>query len=442
MNPTGKRWLLVLFFATRFLIWYAQPTDFTEIIYSYMPYAHLWASGVTPYRQQWYEYPPLTIPLFYAPHFIDRETHDHWWHLNYSQVYRLIVLSVDCGLFWVIWKTLERWRVKPAIFTTAVVYYCLITLKAHDFLYDSMDWVFVASIVAGIGVGDALRERTYSAIPPWLGLWVGTGLKYLNAPLAAPFALRSWFAEKKKWWQLTRTRGWLLASIGGTFLVVWTIPLILFRSSLSVSLVYHQLRGLQIDTTGALIARTATLFTHSEQFVEAYKNYEVSGPISAQILRLTQLVFALSLSVFIAGSSYLAFKQTPLSLAGALKNREGVWQVWLVLGYFLVFLLTAKVASRPFFLWFIPLITLFPFQTSRDQWWFIGPSALFITLSLSPMPNWSIGVFPLPLLVGWIRVLCLGALLGRWIYQTLSLRFMALAGKPSKRVGVEDHQFL
>src|SRR3989339_602912 len=118
--------LIALYIISRIYIWRSGPVSFTEIIFSYMPYAHLWASGQRPYLDQWYEYPPATIPLFYIPHVIDRGTLKYpAIHLDYLQSYRGILLLVDIGVFVMIWKVLRKQKAKVSIFAGGLVYYIL-----------------------------------------------------------------------------------------------------------------------------------------------------------------------------------------------------------------------------------------------------------------------------------------------------------------------------
>src|SRR5690606_15634767 len=94
-------------------------------------------------------------------------------------------------------------------------------------------------------------------------------------------------------------------------------------------------------------------------------------------------------------------------------------KILLTFGYVLVFLLSGKVLSRPFLIWLMPLLPLIPFKNFKQQLMFMLPSIVIVVTTLSLTPNWEIGPFSLPLIVGWVRVVCLGFL----TYLTLRYTF-------------------
>lgn len=430
-------WLLaLLFLASRAYIWVFKPPAFSEIIYSYMPYAHLWASGTRPYLDQWYEYPPATIPLFYVPHLIDMATHPTAFHINYSNAYRGILLIVDVILFTLIWKVLRKWQVKAEIFVTAILYYIFITAKANHFIYDTMDLTFSAAMTLGV-VAPVLWSKHFKTFGTWLGYFLATALKYVNAPLAAFYAVLelpasplldvfyAWPVNVSKVLnnsleyvgQLFKS-GWILKtglSILVAAVLIWAAPVALYRSSLQVSLLYHEIRGLQIDSTPAIFVRTVNSFTKTEQPIEIYKNYEITGPLSKTALSITNVIFPISFVLFGIFALVLIWRS---KLDSDVKDEL---RVWLTLGFVLLFMLTAKVLSRPFLLWHIPLLAVIPFKTRRQQLAFMIPSYLIIFTSLSAAPNWQIGPFPLPLLVGWVRVICFAMMFVFWVKNVWNL---------------------
>jgi hypothetical protein len=387
--------LISLYLISRLYVWVFKPTSFSEIIYSYMPYAHLWASGVKPYREQWFEYPPATIPLFYIPHLVDMSTHPTPFHLNYSDSYRGILLIVDLALFTLIWKVLRKQKVPQMQFVLAILYYITITAKAHDFLYDTMDLTFTAAMTLGVAA-PILFTSQFGQFTSWFGFFLASALKYVNLPLAPLYAL----LERHKPKQM------LIAAVVGAALV-WGVPLALYRSSLLVSLVYQNIRGVQIDTAAAVIIRTADRFTHSEHVIEVFKNYEIAGPITEKAKVFLKYFFPLSIAIYLLWCARLILK-SPQS--------DSKWlRIHITLGYVLLFMVTAKVLSTPFLLWHIPLLAIYPFKNWRTQACFLGLSLAIIFTSMARVSNMEVWFLTLPIIIGWIRTVCFTLLLMLWL---------------------------
>jgi hypothetical protein len=375
--------LIFLFVVTRLFIWVYRPVEFTEIIYSYMPYAHRWAAGEVPYLQMWYEYPPATIPLFYLPHLIDMGSIGMPIHLNYLQAYRGMLLLIDIGLFVLIWKTLRKYKAAESVFAGGLIYYALATAKAHHFIYDTMDITFAAALSLTIAA-PLLWPTMKGHLISWLGYFLAVSLKLVNAPLALVYVL----LERKNLKRLLLT-----GIVAGT--LVWLLPLAYFRSSLQVMLVYHQIRGLQVESAPAVIVSTVDAFTHSEQFIEAYKNYEVAGPVSDKVKRIFDVLFPAALLTYLIYASLKAYRLT--------EKQRDLMRHYLTLLYVFVFIISAKVLSTPFLLWHIPLLAMLPHKTLTKQLSFTIPSLIIIIMSMSPIPRFPVGIFTMHHIIGWIR---------------------------------------
>lgn len=389
-----KKFLLTLcvwslFVVTRLVIWVYRPVTFTEIIYSYMPYAHLWAGGTKPYLQQWYEYPPATIPLFYLPHVIDMATNHHWYHLNYLISYRGSLLLIDIVLFWLMSKVLQKSKVPPIMYVMSLGYYALVTAKANHFIYDSMDLTFTFSMFVAAIAPILWKRRGWFV--GWLGYFLAVALKYVNAPLGLMYAA----FERKNIRKL-------VIELLITGLLIWGLPLALFRSSLLVSFVYHQQRGLQVESVPATITSTINRFTHTEHFAEVYKNYDIQGPVSIQVKRVFDILFPISLLIFGIWSTFRIFHCKE-------KDADKL-RLWVTLGYITLFMLTAKVLSTPFLLWHIPFIVVLPITSLKQKVPMMLASAAVIVASMTSIPDLPIGIFSIHLLIGWIRVIAFGYL--------------------------------
>jgi hypothetical protein len=388
-------WIIILLFVfTRWFIWHYRPEAFTEILYSYMPYAHLWAGGEEPYLEHWFEYPPVTALWFYLPHVYDMATLEHPWHLPYLQAYRLMMMGVDVGVFTLLWLGLKKLKQPSHLLASALIYYSLVTAKAHHFIYDSMDLVFAGAIMLSVA-GPLLFQGSKGIFLKWIGYFGGLGLKLANAPLMLPYLL----SQRKHW-----RRELLLLFVAG--MIIWGYPLIHYRSSLQVMLVYHRIRGLQIESVPATLARTINQFTHSEEIVEAYKNYEIKGPVSERVKQVFDPLFVLAVGIFTLYTSRKALRLSAI--------QQPVFFIWVTQGLILLVMSTAKVLSTPFLLWHIPLLALYPYRNWRQQLRFLIPSALIILLSMTPIPDLPVGPLSTHILISLYRSIAFVVLFVLW----------------------------
>ncbi|MFZ5376436.1 MAG: hypothetical protein ACOZAN_02070 [Patescibacteria group bacterium] len=423
-----------LYLLSRLFVWVFRPLAFTEIIYSYMPYAHLWASGETPYLKHWYEYPPATIPLFFVPHLVDKYTYETPIHLSYLQAYRLQLLLIDFGLFALIWRVLKKYQKISRLQLVSLIYYIFVTSKAHHFIYDTMDLSFVAAITMGLVAPLLIRREGLSKLLSWLGYFLAVALKYINAPLGFVYALLEFdlsklsffFAKNKSLIAnissniktncsqlrsvfLTGIKPGLLAMTA--LLLVWGLPLFYFRSSLQVSLVYHQGRGLQIDSAAGSMVRLINEFSESEKIVERFKNYDIVGPVSQQFLSAIETIFPVSIAFFLLYASFLIFKYRQFSA-----SHKSWLAVYLTILFFLIFMLSGKVLSTPFLLWLLPLLALYPFKDIRQQLSFLLPSALIIVMSMTGWPDTDLfSLIHLHVILINLRWILFSIMLVRWL---------------------------
>ncbi|OGV96065.1 hypothetical protein A2W24_00820 [Microgenomates group bacterium RBG_16_45_19] len=403
MTKKQVGWILIglLLVVSRLYIWQAKPTDFSQITAVYMPYAHLWAEGLKPYLEQWYEYPPATIPLFYLPHWIDLKTMTFSWHLNYGLAYRGLIFWVDMGLVGLIIVWLKKLKVKAPIIWGGLIYYALATAKAHDFIYDAMDLVFVAAVVIGI-TAPKLWGRAGQFIE-WLGFFLATALKLINAPLLVVYAVMERSNRKK-----------LLINLFAAGLIVWLLPLLIFRSALAVMLVYHGQRGLQVESVPAQIVLLINRFSHTENFEQKYQSITLIGPISEQVTQIFNWLLPIMVISYLIWGTRAAVK---IRLSDQHQAR-----VALTLVYFFGFMLVGKVLSTPYLLWQIPLLALYPFKSLKQQLAMTGPALIMIAISMTPIKNTNLGWIDVHLLIGWGRSVIIAYLLVASIFLVNQLK--------------------
>lgn len=396
----------VIFLVTRLLIWTNPPQEFSQIIYVYMPYAHLWASGELPYLNQWYEYPPLTIPFFYLPHLIDMSTINHWYHLNYSDAYKVVLTLTDSAIFVMIWTALKKFKASHAGIVVSLIYYSLTTLKAHSFIYDSFDLLFAAAMIVAF-VGPILWKRRGTFIG-WIGYMAGIAIKYVNGPLGLVQAFVQRDNIKK-----------LVIEVVFAGILIWILPLMYFRSSMLVTFEYHKIRGLQIESFPATLTRTINQWTRSEDVVEIAKAYDIAGPVSKQVGKIFKVIFPISLIIYMIFSIYLLQKSNR-SLASKMS-------IWIALGYICVFMITSPVLSTPYLLWHIPFVALLPTENIRRKKWIMTVSFLIIFAGMTYFPNISLGFLTSHIWIGWFKTFGFGLILLWTIREMLSYGHRSLA---------------
>ena len=377
--------LAISFLLTRLILW-KFPPNFSDVVYAYYDYARLWSEGYIPYLKHLFEYPPANIPLFYIPWIINRAG-----IIDYRTFYRLIVVLIDLLVFILIIKTLKKLKVKKAIFNISVFYYIFAIAKAKDFVYDSIDLIFISCLLLSLALLKLRKENKLTRFFSWIFFWLSTAFKYISFPLALPFILM----RKKKSFKQEVFLSFF------AFLLVWGLPLMIFRTSLSVSFVYFFKRGFQVESVPANIIRLINSWTKTETYIEVFKNYDIVGPVTNKLTPFLSLLFPLTMIGFMIYSI-----KKSLALSKNIKD-EYKEKLKLSLIYIFLFLLTSKVFSTPFHLWLPPLLAVFPYKSVKKQVVILLTSFFMIAISMTPIPNLKFLIFDLHTAIGIARPLCL-----------------------------------
>ncbi len=336
---TSRRFFIIaflLFLISRIYILKFPPPFYSDVFHDYRRYAEMWQSGIIPYFKHLYEYPPATIPLLYLPQVLNRMNIGH-----YYENYRLQIFFLDTLIFIFILKTISQLRVKTLSKYLALGFYLIGSMIAKDFFYEGIDLVFTGSLALTLIFFN--RRLLF-----WFLFWLSTSLKLLTAPLAAPY----FFMKKLSFFKELKT-----AILG--FLLVWGLPLVIFRSSLSVMFFFHNQRGLKYASFPSFIVETINYFTQTEVRLNLPPDFQLTGPVSDVATKIVGIVFPLSILMVIGYALYIIFIR---------KNYNNyIFSLKLALIYIFTIFLTAKIFSQPFHIWFLPLIALFPFQSIKKQ---------------------------------------------------------------------------
>ncbi len=340
-----KKYLIVLavvgFFLSRIYVLLNPPSSYSDVFQDYRRYAQMWASGLTPYLKHLYEYPPVTIPVLYLPEVLNRLNIGHYW-----ENYRLEIFIFDAIISFFILKKIIELKTKTSIKVAAIIFYSLSPAIAKDFFYEGIDWIFIGSLCLAIIF--SAKKLLF-----WLLFWLSTGIKFLTGPLALVWVKKDWFKV-----------------IAG-FILIWGVPLIIFRSSLSVMLVYNNARGIKYAAFPSFVIETINYFTNTETRLNQPPDFQLQGPISDVANKVVAFIFPLSLLLVLAWGR----KNKLDSYAGMIK---------ISLVYFLTMFFTAKIFSQPFHLWYVPLLALYPFKSSKQQLTMMGVALVLLIVDTTP----------------------------------------------------------
>jgi hypothetical protein len=340
-----KRNLIILaffgFFLSRVYVLLNPPSNYSDVFHDYRRYAQMWESGLTPYLIHLYEYPPVTIPVIYLPQVLNRAGIGHYW-----ENYRLEIFFFDLVISWFILRKIISLKTKVGVKTAAIIFYSLAPAIAKDFFYEGIDWIFIGSL--SLAIIFAAKRLLF-----WTLFSLSTGIKFLTGPLALVWL-------KKDWRQ---------ALVG--LILIWGVPFLIFRSSLSVMLVYNNARGIKYAAFPSFVIEAINYFTQSETRLNQPPDFPLQGPVAAVADKVVAIVFPLSLL---------------LVLVYGRKNQMDTYpgMIKISLIYFLTMFFTAKIFSQPFHLWYVPLIALYPFKSLKPQLLMMGLATLLLIVDTTP----------------------------------------------------------
>lgn len=343
----------ILFFFSRLYILKNPPPYYSDVFHDYRRYAAMWQSGITPYFKHLYEYPPATIPLIYLPEALNQRNIGH-----YYENYRFQIFILDTIIFFFILKTILSLKTKPVSKYLSLGFYLIGSMVAKDFFYEGIDLVFIGSLVLGLIFFN--RRLLF-----WFFFWLSTSIKLLTAPLAAPY----FFMTKLSWVKELKA-----AFLG--FLLVWGLPLIIFRTSLSVMFFFHNQRGLKYASFPSFIVETINYFTKTEVRLNQPPDFQLVGPVSDVITRVVSLIFPLSILIVLGYACFIIFIRK--------KYHHYLFSLKLALIYVFTIFLSAKIFSQPFHIWFLPLIALLPFRSLKHQLAFMLPALWLLIIDTTP----------------------------------------------------------
>jgi hypothetical protein len=373
--------LFILFLGSRWYVFTHGPKYYSDVKADYERYANMWRYGLTPYLEHLYEYPPATIPLLSLPLTLDLAGVG-----TYYQNYRTQILLLDIVFFIYLLYIVQKIPWLENRWLESILAYILLSALCKEFLYEGLDLVFTASATVAFTLSVAYKQKPFwLETLIWTFFWLSTAIKFLTIPLAIPFFLLSSGTLKRK----------ILTCLLG-FLLIWGLPLALYRSSLQVSFVYNNNRPIKYAAFPAHIIRWVNSFTRTEQQRMVAPDFEFYGPVSTQVTASTKVVFPVGLLALLGYFLYLIhtkIQTLPLSLDALKKylftyskennKKATAYALWFYSMYVFYLFIFAKIFSQPFHIWYLPLVILLPFSNKRVWYFTILLALLMISLDLT-----------------------------------------------------------
>jgi len=317
-----------------------------------------------------FEYPPATIPLLAFPLEIDQRGIGKYYQNYRVEIFVLEIMIFSALMYGLVQSELLR-KTKNLRVWAALTFYIIAGVVAKDYWYEGLDLVFFGSLT--IGFVFLLMNHAHAFIKRvgvWAMLWLSVALKVMTAPLAFPLFLTRTLSLKKE----------LLACfIGGV--LIWGVPVVLYRSSLSVFITFHARRPMKYGAFGTYIVEVINDYTKTEHRLVEGPDFPMVGPIAKNITIASAIGFPLAVLAFLM-YSYTQGKEFPSGKLGRFARFE--YMVRMAIIYVFLQFLTGKTFSSPFHIWYVPLLTVYPFRHFSKQMFSYVMALLMIGLDTTP----------------------------------------------------------
>lgn len=394
MKKRVKILLIIAFLATRIYVYYHPPYDerkpegfrgYSDVKFDYERYANIWWYGLPPYLKYMYEYPPGAIMPTIFPLFLDQKGVG-----KYYPNYRMQIMVFDVILFIFLlnyWKKEKRREINKIL---GLGFYVIGGLIAKDFLYDGLDLLFSGSLAIGLIF---FRRKILS----WIFFWLSVAVKLMSVPLfAVYFSIRGLSKKLKKMIDAEFIKEAKAMVLG--MIIIWGVPLIIFRTSLSVILTYNLRRSFKYCSFPYFIVETINAFTKTEVKIDKPPDFSLSGPYSEIVLTIFNIILPVVILGIIGYTLLIIYKKKDYD--------KRLLAMKMSMVYIFAFFLSSKIYSQPFPIWTIPLVSLWPFKSVKRQVKMMMFCLLLIVIDTTNYLN--LGTFGLrtfwgPLTYGFLR---------------------------------------
>ncbi len=366
--------LFVIFLISRIWVLQHPPANYSDVTHDYERYANQWRYGLTPYRQIMFEYPPAVIPLIALPLELDQRGIGKYY-LNYRiQMFTFEIILFTAMVFCVLRVRketeskhlgLQDWRS-----WIPLIFYIGAGILAKDYWYEGIDLIFFGSFTLGLMFVLAKHQTFLKRVFLWTLFWLSVAIKIMTLPLAFPIYLTKTLPWKKE----------LLACVLGGVLV-WGVPIVLYRSSLSVFITFHANRPMKYGAFGSYIVEAINDYTRSEYRLMEAPDFPMIGPVAKNVTAVSKTALPLAV-ILILGYAWSSAQSLKKAKNPRLARFEYLTRISLL--YIFTLFLVGKTFSSPFHIWYLPLMVVYPFSSFSQQ--LLSYSAVLLMLGLDTTP--------------------------------------------------------
>lgn len=252
--PASAAALLATFAASRFAMLFLVPTFLSDLGH-YYELARRFASGLTPYQNFVFEYPPLALAPIYGPEFAQQLFQNSTFQ-GYMAAHWAMCFAFDAAIFAFAHRRARQGQAS----SLGLWAYAVGGLALAQLIYDRYDILMGAALFAAVASAGARRPLLSAA-----SLAAGTFLKIVPAVFAPFFAVEAYRRERGngRWTWLAAFTGF---SAFGSIAFLWA-----FGSSIAMVFQYHSQRGIQVESfwaTGQWLAHAIAPATFSMPALE------------------------------------------------------------------------------------------------------------------------------------------------------------------------------
>lgn len=341
--------IFLVFMVSRVWVLQHPPASYSDVKQDYERYANMWRYGLTPYREHLFEYPPAAVPILSIPLDVD-QAGIGYYYLDY----RIEIFLFEIVLFGFLLATIIKLPVKKREKVVSIAFYILAGMIAKDYWYEGLDLIFFGTfsiLLCWVYLAD--QAKLGLRIVTWALFWLTVALKIVTAPLLLPLFLLRKLELKKE----------LLAIVIGGVLV-WGIPVMLYRSSLQVFMVAISRRPMKYGAFGSYVVEVVNNFTHTEVRVQEPPDFQMSGPVATAVTNVMKVVYPVAIAGVLFAAWY-TLRKNPKLTDDKFSTYTFLLQTTLL--YVFVTFLTSKTFSSPFHIWYVPLLALYPFKSRKTQ---------------------------------------------------------------------------